>query len=218
MRLSVVRVNLINASQAAMCAAGGVLFFDEALTVWLVLGTLLTMGGLMLMERPSPCADRGRTGRGTDSERKWFRCPANRRGDLHRHFGNPCGFAFDQQPGIGTRRSAGLGTARVDSRGTANRRARAGREFLVVGGGGVDVFADPGRRAMRDRSRTLAAGLADDGPGHLRSPRFAHPAGELETQMAQRCDARRQKAVRHLERNSLFAQRPDRGGHRHQCE
>ncbi len=53
MRLSVVRVNLINASQAAMCAAGGVMFFDEALSVWLVLGTLLTMGGLMLMERPA---------------------------------------------------------------------------------------------------------------------------------------------------------------------
>lgn len=51
MRLSVVRVNMINATQAAMCAAGGVLFFDEALTVWVVLGTLLTMGGLMLMER-----------------------------------------------------------------------------------------------------------------------------------------------------------------------
>lgn len=54
MRLSVVRVNMINASQAAMCAAGGVLFFEEALTVWMVLGTLLTMGGLMLMERPTP--------------------------------------------------------------------------------------------------------------------------------------------------------------------
>ncbi len=54
MRLSVVRVNLINASQAAMCAAGGVLFFQEALTVWMVLGTSLTIGGLLLMERPSP--------------------------------------------------------------------------------------------------------------------------------------------------------------------
>jgi BirA family biotin operon repressor/biotin-[acetyl-CoA-carboxylase] ligase len=54
MRLSVVRVNLINASQAALCAAGGVLFFQEALTAWMVLGTLLTMGGLMLMERPAP--------------------------------------------------------------------------------------------------------------------------------------------------------------------
>ena len=53
MRLSVVRVNMINASQAAMCAAGGVVFFDEALTVWMVLGTLLTMGGLLLMERPA---------------------------------------------------------------------------------------------------------------------------------------------------------------------
>jgi drug/metabolite transporter, DME family len=54
MRLSVVRVNLINASQAALCAAGGVLLFDEALTLWVVLGTLLTMGGLMLMDRSTP--------------------------------------------------------------------------------------------------------------------------------------------------------------------
>ncbi len=55
MRLSVVRVNMINASQAAMCAAGGVLWFQEALTVWVVLGTLLTMAGLMMMERaPKP--------------------------------------------------------------------------------------------------------------------------------------------------------------------
>ncbi len=76
MRLSVVRVNLINASQAAMCAAGGVAFFDEALTVWLVLGTLLTMGGLMLMERPSPApieeepdAANTPTGTGYDAQR-----------------------------------------------------------------------------------------------------------------------------------------------------
>ena len=48
-RIAVVRVNLLNASQAAMCAAAGVLLFDEPLTVWLAVGTGLTVAGLVLL-------------------------------------------------------------------------------------------------------------------------------------------------------------------------
>lgn len=49
--ISVVRVNAINSSQAALCSLAGVLLFGEPLTVWLGLGVLLTVVGLMLMER-----------------------------------------------------------------------------------------------------------------------------------------------------------------------
>lgn len=48
-RLPVVRVNLINASQAAMAAAAGVLIFNEPPTWSLVLGTLLTVLGLTVL-------------------------------------------------------------------------------------------------------------------------------------------------------------------------
>lgn len=53
-RISVVQVNLINASQAAMCALGGVLIYRESLTAALVIGTLLTIVGLVLMDRRGP--------------------------------------------------------------------------------------------------------------------------------------------------------------------
>jgi drug/metabolite transporter (DMT)-like permease len=53
-RISVVQVNLINASQAAMCALGGVLIYRESLTAALVVGTLLTIVGLVLMDRRGP--------------------------------------------------------------------------------------------------------------------------------------------------------------------
>lgn len=60
-RISVVQVNLINASQAAMCALGGVLIYRESLTAALVIGTLLTIVGLVLMDRrsavPTPPSD-----------------------------------------------------------------------------------------------------------------------------------------------------------------
>ena len=49
----VVQVNLLNASQAAMCAIGGVLVYSEPLTLPLVGGTLLTIVGLSLMSRRS---------------------------------------------------------------------------------------------------------------------------------------------------------------------
>ncbi len=48
-KLEVVRVNLLNASQVAMCAIAGVWFFSEDLTVWLAVGTTLTIVGLVLM-------------------------------------------------------------------------------------------------------------------------------------------------------------------------
>lgn len=50
-RLSVVRVNLLNASQAAMAAMAGVVLFGEPNTWWLQAGTLLTITGLVLSAR-----------------------------------------------------------------------------------------------------------------------------------------------------------------------
>ncbi len=46
---SVVYVNALNATQAAMAAFAGVLFFQEALSPWLLLGLALTVAGLLLM-------------------------------------------------------------------------------------------------------------------------------------------------------------------------
>ena len=50
-RVPVMQVNLINASQAAMCALGGVLVYGEALSWGLMGGILLTIAGLMLLDR-----------------------------------------------------------------------------------------------------------------------------------------------------------------------
>jgi drug/metabolite transporter, DME family len=62
-RLSVVRVNLLNASQAAMAAIAGVVLFAEPNTWWLQVGTLLTVTGLVLSarrEKPQPtCVSSG---------------------------------------------------------------------------------------------------------------------------------------------------------------
>ncbi|MEX0717480.1 MAG: DMT family transporter [Planctomycetaceae bacterium] len=44
--ISVVRLNLLNASQTALAAVAGVLFFAERVTPWLVAGTTLTVIGL----------------------------------------------------------------------------------------------------------------------------------------------------------------------------
>ncbi|HEX6987412.1 MAG TPA: DMT family transporter, partial [Planctomycetaceae bacterium] len=52
-RIPVVQVNLLNASQAALCALGGVLVYGEPLTAALVGGTALTVAGLVLMSRRS---------------------------------------------------------------------------------------------------------------------------------------------------------------------
>jgi drug/metabolite transporter (DMT)-like permease len=53
-RLSVVRVNLINSSQVALAALAGVVFFDEALTVWTASGIALTMCGLTVLGLEKP--------------------------------------------------------------------------------------------------------------------------------------------------------------------
>ena len=51
-RIPVTRVNLLNSAQTALCALGGVFFFQERLTVWVVTGMLLTIAGIWIMERP----------------------------------------------------------------------------------------------------------------------------------------------------------------------
>lgn len=48
--IPVTEVNLLNASQTAMCAIAGVLWFAEPPTVWLYAGVLLTMAGLVLLD------------------------------------------------------------------------------------------------------------------------------------------------------------------------
>ncbi|WP_166830533.1 biotin--[acetyl-CoA-carboxylase] ligase [Thalassoroseus pseudoceratinae] len=50
-RIPVVRANLINASQAALCSFAGVMFFHEAVTIWLLIGFALTIAGLIIMGR-----------------------------------------------------------------------------------------------------------------------------------------------------------------------
>jgi drug/metabolite transporter (DMT)-like permease len=52
--ITVVRANLLNASQTAMAALAGVMWFGESLTVWLIWGTALTMIGLLLLDRRTP--------------------------------------------------------------------------------------------------------------------------------------------------------------------
>jgi drug/metabolite transporter, DME family len=49
---TVVHANVLNASQVAMAAVAGLLFFSEPLTVWLALGTLLTIIGVATIDRP----------------------------------------------------------------------------------------------------------------------------------------------------------------------
>jgi drug/metabolite transporter (DMT)-like permease len=50
---TVVRANLLNASQVALLAVAGVMFFGEACNAWLVLGIVMTIVGIMLIGRPS---------------------------------------------------------------------------------------------------------------------------------------------------------------------
>ena len=58
-RASVNQVNLINASQNAMCAIGGVMFFSEPATDSLLIGCVLTIVGILLIDnkKKSPSAD-----------------------------------------------------------------------------------------------------------------------------------------------------------------
>ena len=55
--ISIVRANLINASQIALTSLAGVLMFDEPMTRWMIVGTGLTIGGLLLMDRPRESGD-----------------------------------------------------------------------------------------------------------------------------------------------------------------
>ena len=50
--ISVLRANLLNASQIALAAIGGVFMFREPFTMWLGAGVAMTIVGLFLMERP----------------------------------------------------------------------------------------------------------------------------------------------------------------------
>jgi len=49
---TVVHANVLNASQVAMAAFAGLLFFDEPLTLWLALGVGLTIVGVAAIDRP----------------------------------------------------------------------------------------------------------------------------------------------------------------------
>jgi drug/metabolite transporter (DMT)-like permease len=49
---TVVRVNMLNASQVALCALAGVTLFQEPPTWWLLAGIALTIGGIFLIGRP----------------------------------------------------------------------------------------------------------------------------------------------------------------------
>ena len=53
-RLPIVRVNLINASQIAMCALGGIVFYNEPATWWIGLGTALTIVSLGILGTQDP--------------------------------------------------------------------------------------------------------------------------------------------------------------------
>ncbi|MBX3441472.1 MAG: DMT family transporter [Planctomyces sp.] len=48
-RLPLTRVNLINSSQAALCALAGIIWFGEPATVWIGLGTILTVASLAIL-------------------------------------------------------------------------------------------------------------------------------------------------------------------------
>jgi len=53
-RISVNRVNLLNATQNAVCALGGVWLFAEPFTIPLMAGCGLTIGGILLMDHGKP--------------------------------------------------------------------------------------------------------------------------------------------------------------------
>lgn len=52
--LSVIQANVVNASQIALAALGGVLVFHEPATIWLQLGTVLNILGLVSMDHKAP--------------------------------------------------------------------------------------------------------------------------------------------------------------------
>ncbi len=50
--ITIVRANLINASQISLTSLAGILLFAEPVSRWMVMGTALTIAGLLLMDRP----------------------------------------------------------------------------------------------------------------------------------------------------------------------
>lgn len=55
---TVVHANVLNASQVAMAAIAGVMLFNEAHNRWLLFGVVLTIAGIILIDRPAD-GDRG---------------------------------------------------------------------------------------------------------------------------------------------------------------
>ncbi|MGA2796488.1 MAG: DMT family transporter [Thermoguttaceae bacterium] len=49
---TVVRANVLSASQVAMAAVAGILVFQESPNLWLLLGVALTLSGIFLIDRP----------------------------------------------------------------------------------------------------------------------------------------------------------------------
>jgi drug/metabolite transporter (DMT)-like permease len=49
--ITVLQVNLLSASQVALCAVAGLVWFSEPLTPWLVSGVALTLAGMALIDR-----------------------------------------------------------------------------------------------------------------------------------------------------------------------
>jgi drug/metabolite transporter (DMT)-like permease len=49
---TVVRANVLSASQVAMAAVAGILLFQESPNLWLLLGVALTLSGIFLIDRP----------------------------------------------------------------------------------------------------------------------------------------------------------------------
>jgi drug/metabolite transporter (DMT)-like permease len=53
----VVYVNALNATQAALAAVAGILFFQEPLSPWLLVGVALTAVGLLLIRQHRPVGE-----------------------------------------------------------------------------------------------------------------------------------------------------------------
>lgn len=51
-RVTVIRANVLGASQIAMCAVAGLTLFHEPASAWLILGVLMTMAGMVMIDRP----------------------------------------------------------------------------------------------------------------------------------------------------------------------
>ncbi len=51
---TIVHANVVSASQVAMAAVGGLLFFSEASSPSLMMGVVLTIAGMVMIDRPTP--------------------------------------------------------------------------------------------------------------------------------------------------------------------